>query len=200
MDIPENDEALDRRDPLGPRLLGLAAGIIITASFLFLLLNVGKPTVSSAIEPATAMPSLTDRDHVGQPLPAAWPGGQTVHWGRKYRDHNGDSRGLWILDATENDHRKVFRVRPVDSNVAGSPNRLEPAATVFMEPQGEINIYLPPGTYEIYAASGENWNHGIAQDSVVVSYGYVEVSLDNKALIIVGATDQDVIKIPRSWF
>ena len=109
------------------------------------------------------------------------------------------------MDATENNHRKVFRVRPASGRTAGemstqNSNMSEPAATVFLSPGSKINIYLPPGLYEVYAASAENWNRGISPDAAVVSYGFIEVSLEEKALIIPGAIDQEVRTIPRSWF
>ena len=96
----------------------------------------------------------------GSSLPISWPGNHTVYWGKNYQTFNGASKGLWILDATKNDHRKVFRIRPAGRRTAGNlsaqtSNMNDPAATLFLSPGGIINIYLPPGLYEVYAASGE---------------------------------------------
>lgn len=185
---------------LGPHLLGMLVGVLAAVGIVYLMLNLGKVEVPppALADPAAKAQIEAKVSNLG--LPEVWPGPARAIWASGNHPYEGETAGLVIWDTSENEHRKVLRIRPAVRKNRGEPNRYPPIVTVFISPGDRVMIDLAPGIYEVYAMSGLHWNSGFDQTADVVSYGYVYVYQYRPSVIAIGALDQPVTIVTRDWF
>lgn len=185
---------------LAPYLLGLFVGLCCAGGIVYFMISLGNvdappPALSDPMTKKIVESKVSNRG-----LPEKWPGNEIALWGEGQGPYYGDTGGLIIWDSSNNERRKVFRIREAVRKVRGEPNRRPPIANVFISPGDRVQIPLQPGTYEVYAISGREWNSGFDESAEVVSYGYVFVYQYKPSVIAIGAPDQPVTFVDRDWF
>tara|TARA_B100000929_G_scaffold291130_1_gene288213 strand:+ start:8568 stop:9134 length:567 start_codon:yes stop_codon:yes gene_type:complete len=185
---------------MGPHLLGMLVGILAAVGIVYLMLNLGKvetppPAFADPVSKAQIEAKVSNLG-----LPKTWPGPERAVWANGYRPYTGETAGLIIWDSSNNERRKVFRVRPAVRKIRGEPNRQPAIVNVFMSPGDRVKVDLAPGTYEVYAISGLGWESGFDHNADVVSYGYIHVYRRRPSVIAIGAEDQPVTIVTRDWF
>lgn len=158
-----------------------------------------KPPISkTALPPVTLDPSPSPISTETQKAPEPYPS-NIVRWGRAGRPDPLVSGQFEIWDRTGSPMRKIVRLRPAAKG--NGINMASERATIFLEPGGRISIQIDPGTYEITAMAGEQWNgHDFGSQAYAVRYRDRAVATGELTVLVIGAVDEPVSSLSRDAF